>query len=149
MLQKPSKTRTTSLKRLKYSLHWSQEYPLDDPWCPQKFFYQNFCEGTSKFLLSGKYGAPKGVRRYKNLPTHFRMITKMWRAVHQNFGQKFVWGHHETSREYFWDHFKLYLMLSGLLVWVLEGLFLSRIHFLAHHFCPITKIWKPLHQNFG
>ena len=49
-------------KKLFWGSKWSQKYTLYDPRCPQTFF-KNFGVEASKFLLSGKNGAPKSVDR--------------------------------------------------------------------------------------
>ena len=61
--KKSGKINTNAPKRLKYGSKWSQESTLDDPRCPQTYFFQNFGVEASKFLLSGKNGAPKSVGR--------------------------------------------------------------------------------------
>ena len=58
--EKPSKIHTNAPKRLKYGLKWSQEDTLDDPWCPQTIFFQNWGVGALNFCLLVKNGTPEG-----------------------------------------------------------------------------------------
>ena len=57
----------------------------------------------------------------KNGPSDGRCSMGILSPLHPNFEKKIVWGHHELSRVFSWDHFKPYLSIFGPLVWVLEG----------------------------
>ena len=52
---------------------------------------------------------------------HFWPISENWGPLHPNFEKKIVWGHPGSWRASSWDHFKPYLSLFGVLVWILEG----------------------------
>ena len=77
--------------------------------------------------------------------THFRPITKIWRALHQNFWEKNWPG---TLRIIKIESFRSFepFRLSNL---SFGRFFIPANHFSETHFFSITKMWRALHQNFG